>query len=81
MTIRDCSERKRSEKELQRLFDAVHAEREWLSQVLTSINDEVYFTDTQKRYTFVNASALEIESREIDVLSRPGAQEPDPHLR
>jgi PAS domain S-box-containing protein len=58
LTFRDCSERKRTEKELQRLFDAVHAEREWLSQVLSSINDEVYFTDTQKRYTFVNPSAL-----------------------
>jgi PAS domain S-box-containing protein len=58
LTVRDCSERKRAEKELQRLFAAVHAEREWLSQVLTSINDEVYFTDTEKRYTFVNASAL-----------------------
>jgi PAS domain S-box-containing protein len=58
VTFRDCSERKRAEKELQRLFDAVHAEREWLSQVLSSINDEVYFTDTEKRYTFVNPSAL-----------------------
>jgi PAS domain S-box-containing protein len=38
LTFRDCSERKRTEKELQRLFDAVHAEREWPSRWIRHIS-------------------------------------------
>ena len=40
------------------MLESVQAEKEWFSQVLSSINEEVYFTDTQKRYTFANAAAM-----------------------
>lgn len=58
ITLRDCTQRKRAEQERQRLLESIQAEKEWFSQVLSSINEEVYFTDTQKRYTFANAAAL-----------------------
>jgi two-component system CheB/CheR fusion protein len=58
VTLRDCTQRKQAEQEAQRLLEAVQAEKEWLSQVLSSINEEVYFTDTQKRYTFANTVAM-----------------------
>lgn len=87
LTIRDCSERQGAKKELQRLFDAVYAEREWLSQVLTSINDEVYFTDTEKRYTFVNPSALRefghsfVQGIEVEKVAANLSVRPDGTLR
>src|SRR5262249_10513987 len=34
------------------------AEKEWLAAVLNSMNEEVYFTDTHKRYTYANPAAL-----------------------
>jgi PAS domain S-box-containing protein len=34
------------------------AEKEWLSAVLNSMNEEVYFTDTSHRYTYANPAAL-----------------------
>jgi PAS domain S-box-containing protein len=58
LTFRDCTERKHAEQEVQRLLAAVRAEKELLSLVLTSINEEVYFADTRKRYTFANPAAL-----------------------
>jgi PAS domain S-box-containing protein len=58
VTLRDCTQRKQAEQEAQRLLEAVQAEKEWLSQVLSSINEEVYFTDTRKRYTFANRVAM-----------------------
>ncbi|MGB6452174.1 MAG: PAS domain-containing protein [Steroidobacteraceae bacterium] len=47
-----------AEKEAERRFDEVHAEKERLSLMLSSIDDEVYFTDTEGRYVFANAAAL-----------------------
>ncbi|HVW70731.1 MAG TPA: ATP-binding protein [Steroidobacteraceae bacterium] len=58
VTFRDCTERKRVEEEAGRLLQAAQAEKEWFSQVLCSITEEVYFTDTQRRYTFANAAAM-----------------------
>jgi PAS domain S-box-containing protein len=58
LTFRNCTQRKRTEQERRRLLESVQAEREWFSQVLSSINEEVYFTDTHKRYTFANAAAM-----------------------
>jgi len=58
LTLRDCTERKQAEQKAQRLLAAVQADKEWLSQVLSSINEEVYFTDTQRRYTFANTVAM-----------------------
>ncbi len=58
ITFRDCTQRKRAERERRRLLESVQAEREWFFQVLSSINEEVYFTDINKRYTFANAAAM-----------------------
>lgn len=33
-------------------------EKEWLAAVLDSISDEVYFTDTDERYTYANPAAM-----------------------
>jgi PAS domain S-box-containing protein len=58
VTFRDCTEKKQAEHDMQQLLRTVEAEKEWFSQVLSSITEEVYFTDTQKRYTFANAAAM-----------------------
>jgi PAS domain S-box-containing protein len=58
VTFRDCTQRKRAEQDHQRLLESIEAEKEWFSQVLSSINEEVYFTDTRRRYTFANAAAM-----------------------
>lgn len=54
----DISARIRVEAEVRRLLDVNRAEREWLSAVLNSITEEVYFADTQRRYTYANPAAL-----------------------
>jgi two-component system, sensor histidine kinase len=56
--FRDITERRRAEDDVQQLLAAARAEKEWLSLVLNSITDEVWFTSTQKRYTLANAAAL-----------------------
>jgi len=58
LTVRDCSARREEERQTQQRFAALDAERDWFSLVLASINEEVYFTDTQKRYTYANPAAL-----------------------
>jgi PAS domain S-box-containing protein len=63
----DITDKKRDEKELQRLFTAVDAERDRLSLVLDSINDEVWFADAHGRFTLANPAAL----REFNV---PGVE-------
>ena len=54
----DISARIRVEAEVRRLLEVNRAEREWLSAVLNSVTQEVYFADTQKRYTYANPAAL-----------------------
>jgi PAS domain S-box-containing protein len=53
----DITARIHAEKEERRRSEVDRAEKEWLSAVLNSMNEEVYFTDTQKRYTYVNPAA------------------------
>jgi PAS domain S-box-containing protein len=66
-TALDITARTRAEKETQRRFAADRAEKEWLAAVLGAMNEEVYFTDTQKRYTYANPAALrEFGHREIE---------------
>src|SRR5487761_257711 len=48
----DISARIRVEAEVKRLLEVNRAEREWLSAVLNSITEEVYFADTHRRYTY-----------------------------
>src|SRR4051812_16660569 len=51
-------------REVERRFRAESAEREWLTAVLNSMTDEVYFADTQGRYTYANPAALREFGRE-----------------
>jgi PAS domain S-box-containing protein len=66
----DITEKKHAERELQRLLQAVEAEKERLSLVLRSINDEVWFVDSQGQITLVNASALQ----EFEHANAPGVE-------
>ena len=50
-------DRERTE-ELRKESAAQRAENEWLSAVLNSMTEEVYFTDTQRRYTYANPAAM-----------------------
>jgi len=57
-TVRDITERKQAEEEIQGLLDSVAQERDKLSSLVNSITDEVWFADTQKNFTLVNPVAL-----------------------
>ena len=54
----DISARIRVEAEVRRLLEANRAEREWLSAVLNSMTEEVYFADSERRYTYANPAAM-----------------------
>jgi PAS domain S-box-containing protein len=54
----DVTERKRAEQEVQRLLSAVREEKDRLASLLASITDEVWFADTNKKFTLANPSAL-----------------------
>ena len=54
----DISARIRVEAEVKRLLEINRAEREWLSALLNSMTEEVYFADPQHRYTYANPAAL-----------------------
>ncbi len=51
-------ERKRVEEETQGLLRVIQQEKDRLSVLVNSMNDEVWFADTQKRFTLANPSAL-----------------------
>ena len=54
----DITERKRAEDEAQSLQAAIRQERDTLSALVSSIPDEVWFADAQKKFTLANPSAL-----------------------
>ena len=54
----DITARIRVEAEVRRLLAANRAEREWLSAVLNSMTEEVYFADPHRRYTYANPAAM-----------------------
>lgn len=54
----DISARIRVEAEVRRLLEVNRSEREWLSALLNSMTEEVYFADPQRRYTYANPAAL-----------------------
>lgn len=58
VVVTDLTERRRTE-ETQRLLSAIQEEKERLSALLNSMTDEVWFTNTQKRFTLINSSALQ----------------------
>jgi len=47
-----------AKQDILRQFEADRAEKEWLAAVLNSMTEEVYFSDTQQRYTYVNPAAM-----------------------
>jgi len=54
----DITGRKRAEEERKRFQDAIQEERDRLSALVNSIPDEIWFADTQKKFTLANPSAL-----------------------
>ncbi|HET7811064.1 MAG TPA: response regulator [Steroidobacteraceae bacterium] len=54
----DITVRSAATREVERRFRAESAEKQWLSAVLNAMTEEVYFTDTRKRYTYANPAAL-----------------------
>ncbi len=54
----DISTRIRIEAEVRRLLEVNRAEREWLSALLNSMTEEVYFADSRRRYTYANPAAV-----------------------
>lgn len=44
--------------ELKKQSETQRAENEWLAAVLNAMTEEVYFTDTQRRYTYANPAAM-----------------------
>ena len=54
----DITERKRTEEERERLLRAVREEKDRLSALITSIQDEVWFADAEKNFTLANPAAL-----------------------
>ena len=55
---KEVEERKRAEADRSRLLAEVKAERDRLSALVASIRDEVWFADTEKRFTLANPAAL-----------------------
>ena len=44
--------------QMRRLLTATRADRDWLLALLGSMNEEVYFTDVNERYTYVNPAGV-----------------------
>jgi signal transduction histidine kinase len=57
-TCRAADARARTEEELHRLRESAENERRWLTTLLGLIDDEVYFTDPDRRYTYANPAAM-----------------------
>ncbi len=53
-----AGERARAEAETLRLFALIQQERDRLSSLINSMSDEVWFADTDKKFTLANPSAL-----------------------
>jgi PAS domain S-box-containing protein len=70
-SVTDVTESKRAEEEKHELLNAVVQEKNKLSALIDSIADEVWFTDTQGKFTLINPSALRefslIRGEEIEV--------------
>ncbi|MBP1714839.1 MAG: sensory transduction histidine kinase, partial [Deltaproteobacteria bacterium] len=54
----DITERKRDEEERKKYQNLIQEERDRLAALVNSITDEVWFADTQKKFTLANPSAL-----------------------
>jgi PAS domain S-box-containing protein len=58
LVFHDVTDRRRSQDETQRLHAAIRQERDTLSALVSSMADEVWFADAQKKFTLANPSAL-----------------------
>ena len=70
--FRDITERKLADEETKRLATVIQEERDRLSALVNSIQDEVWFADAEGRFTLANPSALRefslgVSTKEIDV--------------
>ena len=54
----DITERKQAEGETRRLLNGIQQEKDKLTALVNSINDEVWFADTQKKFILANPAAL-----------------------
>jgi PAS domain S-box-containing protein len=54
----DVTAQAKAKRDLERQFESDRAEKEWLAAVLNSMTEEVYFSDTQKQYSYVNPAAM-----------------------
>jgi len=54
----DITERKKAEEEKRKFAEDIQRERDRLSALVNSIQDEVWFADTEHRFTLANPSAL-----------------------
>jgi PAS domain S-box-containing protein len=64
----DITARKQAEEEKRNLLAAAQEERDRLSAVVNSINDEIWFADTEKRYRLANPAALREFGQGLDSL-------------
>jgi PAS domain S-box-containing protein len=58
VTYSDVTELKRAEEEIKTLLTTVEQEKTRLSSLINNISDEVWFADTEGRFTIANPSAL-----------------------
>ena len=68
LVFRDISERKRAERLQQHLLADVQTQKDRLTAVVNSMRDEVWFCDTEKRFTLENPAAVrefELGSAEV----------------
>jgi PAS domain S-box-containing protein len=57
LVFRDITERKKAEEKTKQLFDAVQQEKDRLSSLVSSIPDEVWFADANKKFILANPAA------------------------
>ena len=66
----DITNRKQIEDVKQSFLEIVRAERDKLSSLINSMPDEVWFADTNKKFTLANPTALNefsLDSSDVDV--------------
>ena len=66
--VRDITARKQSEENVRNLLEEVQREKERLSSLINSISDEVWFADSQKKFTLANPAALREFALGIDTV-------------
>jgi PAS domain S-box-containing protein len=69
--VTDITERRQAEQRIESLLSDVRNEKDRLSALINSISDEIWYADSEKKFTLANPSALEEfrlrNSDEIDV--------------